>query len=268
MNFHDPSACCFRTRTNFARKIAALLSGLVLLLSAPRVEAQILRNLYPNFTEVQSPGHLSLVLYGGGFGSDKYGTAQEGFQLEQSITHYLGLVGRVTGYQLWIGQGFDNPLDPGTGHSARLNFVRLQGGLDFLLYPGTHLYLLGGGDLGDSSAGTIEGDFSSWWFLHSHHPINFSFDAIHNWQNKVTSSEMDLRMIVMSSETYLLLAGIGGAIYGGGFITAPSVQGQGGPDLGIYLRKWGFGADAQAGYGSAHQYGQLSLYKVFDFPGY
>jgi hypothetical protein len=254
-----------RTRSRTLSLLAALA---VIVLCAPRAHAQILRNFYPNFTQVQSPGHLTAVLYGGGFGSDKYGTAQQGFQLEQSITHYIGLVGRVTGYQLWVGQGFDNPLNPGTGHAARLNFVRLQGGLDFLLYPGTHLYLLGGGDLGDSSAGTIEGDFSSWWFLHSHHPINFSFSAIHNWENQVTSSEMDLRMIVMSSEQYLLLAGIGGAVYGGGFITAPSVQGQGGPDLGVYLRKWGFGADAQAGYGSAHQYGQLSLYKVFDFPGY
>src|SRR5271165_6487574 len=74
----------------------------VIVLRASQAHAQLLRNYYPNFTLPESPGHLTAVLYGGGFGSDKYGTAQEGFQLEQSITHYIGLVGRVTGYQLWV----------------------------------------------------------------------------------------------------------------------------------------------------------------------
>jgi len=44
-----------------------------------------------------------------------------------------------------------------------------------------------------------------------------------------------------------------------------SAVGQGGPDLGIYLRRWGFGVDVQAGYGNANGYGQLSLIKQFDF---
>jgi hypothetical protein len=77
----------------------------------------------------------------------------------------------------------------------------------------------------------------------------------------VTSSEVDVQAIVLSRENYMLLAGAGGAIYGGGFIT--SVEGQGGPDLTWYYRPWAFGMSAQGGYGNAHQYGQLSIFKQF-----
>jgi hypothetical protein len=160
---------------------------------------------------------------------------------------------------LWEGEGFDNPLNPGTGHSARLNFVRFQGGVDLNLYPGTHLFLLGGRDAADSHASTIEGDFSTWLFLHSMHPINFSFSSNHNYQNSVTSTSMDLQAILLSTEKWILLAGGGGAFYAGGFV--PDLEGQGGPDLGVFYRPWNIGVSAQAGYGAAHQYGQLSVYK-------
>ena len=242
--------------------IAVLLLCLSVCASTPAAYAQI-SNLYPDFFRLQNPEVLDLILYGGGFGSPKYGTAQQGLQLAQSITPYFGVVGRITGYQLWIGDDFLNPLAPGSGHSARLNFARLQAGGEFAIYPGTRLFLLGGGDVGDSHAAVMEGDMSSWLLTHSRHPLNFSFSANHDYQNHVTSSEIDLRMVAYSSENYLLTAGGGGAIYQGGLIT--SAVGQGGPDLGIYLRRWGFGVDVQAGYGNANGYGQLSLIKQFDF---
>ena len=43
---------------------------------------------------------------------------------------------RATGYQLWIGKGFESPLAPGSGSFPRLNFGRFQGGADFTLLPG------------------------------------------------------------------------------------------------------------------------------------
>ena len=223
-----------------------------------------LENLYPGFFQPASPQILDATLFGGGFGSQDYGAVQEGFQLQQTITPYIGLVGRVTGYQMWIGDHFNNPLAPATAtHQSRLNFGRLQAGLEFALYPGTTLYLLGGGDVGDSHAAVIEGDYSSWLFTHTHHPINFSFSASHNYENHITSSEIDLRIVALSTAKYLVTAGGGGAIFQGGQIVDPG--GQGGPDLGVYFRKYAFGIDVQAGYGNAGGFGQISFIKQFDF---
>src|SRR5438128_9209531 len=237
-------------RTGAPARRMPWLVGFLLFASAwvalPDAHAQ-LQNLYPGFFQFQKPEVLDLVLYGGGFGSPKYGSIQEGVQLEQTVTPYFGLVGRVTGYQLWIGDDFDNPLAPGKGHKGRLNFARLTGGGEIALYPGTRLFVLGGGDVGDSHAAIIEGDLSSWVLTHSRHPLNFSFSADHNYQNHVTSAEIDLRVVAWSTEEYLFTAGGGGAIYQGGLIS--SAAGQGGPDLGIYLRRWGLGVDVQAGYG-------------------
>lgn len=224
--------------------------------------AQQLQNLYPNFFELK-PDILDVVGFGGGFGSQDYGAIQEGLQLDQRITRYIGAVGRVTGYQLWIGDDFDNPLAPGTGHQARLNFARLQGGVEFDLYPGTTLFVLGGGDVGDSTGAVIEGDGSSWLFSHSQHPVNFSFSANHDYENHVTAAEIDVRAVVSSTETYLITAGGGGAIYQGGEIS--SAAGQGGPDLGIYFRHYALGFALQGGYGSAGGFGQLSIIKQWDF---
>jgi hypothetical protein len=226
--------------------------------------AQMFQNLYPGFFEPASPQVLDAVLFGGGFGSQDYGAVQEGFQLQQTITPYVGLVGRFTGYQMWIGDHFNNPLAPATGiHRPRLNFGRLQGGLELALYPGTTLYLLGGGDVGDSHAAVVEGDFSSWLFTHTHHPLNFSYSASHNFENQVTSAEIDLRMVTFSTANYLGTVGAGGAIFQGGEIV--EAGGQGGPDLGIYFRKWAFGVDLQAGYGNSGGFGQISFVKQFDF---
>ena len=244
-------------------KIVALLLLVCTLGWSGSARAQ-LENLYPGFFQPASPQILDAILFGGGFGSQDYGAVQEGFQLQQTITPYIGLVGRVTGYQMWIGDHFNNPLAPATAtHQSRLNFGRLQGGLEFALYPGTTLYLLGGGDVGDSHAAVIEGDYSSWLFTHTHHPINFSFSASHNYENHITSSEIDLRMVALSTANYRGTAGGGGANVQGGQIVDPG--GQGGPDLGIYFRKYAFGIDVQAGYGNAGGFGQISFIKQFDF---
>jgi len=246
------------------RPSAAVVKLLVLgwMLFAPAPAKAQLQNLYPNFFELQ-PNVLDVLAFGGGFGSEKYGSIQEGVQLDQRITRYFGAVGRATGYELWIGDNFDNPLAPGTGHRPRLNFGRLQGGVEFDLYPGTTLFVLGGGDVGDSTGAVIEGDGSSWLLSHSQHPINFSFSASHDYENHVTAAEIDLRAVLSSTETYLITAGGGGAIYQGGEIR--SAAGQGGPDLGIYFRRYALGFALQGGYGNAGGFGQLSIIKQWDF---
>src|ERR1700691_5899249 len=73
-----------------------------------------------------NPGSLTLTIFGGGDISADYGSTDQGVQLEQSITRSINFVARVTGYQLYIKDDFDNPLDPGTGHQSRYNFGRLQ----------------------------------------------------------------------------------------------------------------------------------------------
>lgn len=222
------------------------------------------RPAYSDFFELAQPGYVDAMLFVGGFRSDKYATLQQGFQLEQSITPYIGVVGRVSGYELFEGQGFANPLDPGDqGHRARLNFARLQGGIDLAPYPATHLYIFGGRDLGDSSAASVEGDFSSWIFTYSPHPLNLSFEAGYDSQNGVTSSEIDLRTVLFSRGKYMVQAGAGGAIYGGGFLSG--LDGQGGPALGLYLTRLKAGLDVQSGYGTSGAYVQVTTFKVFSW---
>ncbi len=244
------------SRVSITVAFAVVLTALTI---APPAHAQWFENTYPGFYSLQTPGLIQMTAFGGGYASDKYGVLQEGTQVEQSITPYVGVFGRATGYQLWIGSGFESPLAPGSGNFPRLNFGRFQGGLDFTLFPGTHLYVSAGHDVADSDATIVEGDFSSWLCLHSLHPLNASFSSMHDFQNGVTSTEFDLRAIVFSAEKYMILAGVGGAMYNGGFLSA--TQGQGGPDLGVYYRPWQLGVSAQAGYGNAQQYGQLSMYK-------
>jgi hypothetical protein len=242
--------------------VAIALTLGALAISTP-AHAQWFDDNFPGYFSLQTPGLFRTTLFGGGFVSDKYGVLQEGVQAEQSVTPYIGIFGRATGYQLWIGNGFESPLAPGSGAFPRLNFGRFQGGTDLTLYPGTHLYLSAGHDVADSDATVLEGDFSSWLFLHSRHPVNGSFSTMYDWQNGVESSEIDLQAILLSTEKYMILGGIGGAMYFGGFLT--NAQGQGGPDLGFYYRPWQMGVSAQAGYGNAHQYGQISMYKTLNW---
>jgi hypothetical protein len=242
----------------------ALFAGFAILhtfvgLALAQIASPVPAQAPTSFFEFLRPGVLNLTVYGGGFISDQYGTTDQGFQLEHSITKQVGVVGRITGYQLYVGSGFDNPLDPGTGHSARYNFARLEGGFDFKPFEGTYFSILGGRDVGDSNAAVVEGDFSSWLNRKSKYPFNISISSNYDSQNGISSGEIDLRAMVYSREKYLLLLGAGGAIFGGGFV--PSVAGQGGPMFGIYFPDWRIGIDTQTGYGSARQYGEISIYK-------
>jgi hypothetical protein len=173
------------------------------------------------------------------------------------------VVGRITGYQLYIGHGFADPLEPSNAErsAARLNFVRLQGGIDLSPYPLTRIYVFGGKDVGDSDAATVEGDVSSWVNSYSKHPLNIAASSNYDYQNKVINNEVDLRLVALSAEQYMLFAGGGGAIYNGGFIKG--LQGQGGIDLGAYLQRYQTGIDLQGGYGSAGWYGEVNLYATF-----
>jgi hypothetical protein len=200
-----------------------------------------------------------LSAYGGGYVSADYATTEQGVQLTQSITPNIGVIARATGYQLYIHDNFGNPLTPGTGHQARLNFGRFQGGLEFQLGEGTYLSFLGGRDAGDSQATTAEGDFSAWLFRKSTHPLNVAISSIYNTQNEVESNEVDLRLLTWSTDSYTLMAGGGGAIYAGGFVHG--VAGQGGPIVGMYFQGWQLGFDIQSGYGSAKEYGEIAIYK-------
>ena len=222
---------------------------------------------YSDFFDIARPGQFSITGFGGAFRADRYATTQQGVQFEQSLTNYVGVVGRVTGYELYIGQGFADPLAPKGGQggpsAARLNFVRLQGGVDFSPYPLTRVYVLGGKDVGDSDAATVEGDVSTWVNSYSKHPVNLEASSNYNYQNKVINNEIDIRAVALTGEQYMLFAGGGGAIYNGGFIKG--AQGQGGIDLGGYLQQLQTGLDLQGGYGSAGWYGEVNLYLTLSY---
>jgi hypothetical protein len=209
--------------------------------------------------------HLDVTLFGGGLVSQDYYLTDEGIQLEQSITEGLGIVGRVTGYQLWIEKNSTSPLAPNNQEANRLNFGRFQAGFDLSPLPGFNFVLLGGHDVGDSDAWTIEADISMWFMLASAHPINVFIAPVHDFQNDVTSSEIDIRVIAMQTPDWILLLGAGGQVFGGGFVDG--LGGEGGPIVGIYNRIWQLGADLQFGYGSPGFYGELNLYKTFSIPG-
>jgi hypothetical protein len=59
----------------------------------------------------------------------------------------------------------------------------------------------------------------------------------------------------------MLLAGVGGAIWGGGSVG--DAKGQGGPDFGIFVRRWPTNVDVQFGYGSSRTYGLLNFTRQF-----
>ncbi len=104
--------------------VCGLLAAIAVGFCAVAAEAQTTpswsSNPYPGFFDIATPGRFNLTLFGGGFGSNQYGTTQEGVQAEQSITQYVGVVARATGYQLYMGHGFSNPLvpNPPTGVSG------------------------------------------------------------------------------------------------------------------------------------------------------
>jgi hypothetical protein len=259
------------TCRGFVVRVLALLT--VTLVACPQLYAQQsvgqigapVRPAYSDFFELARPGAANVLLYGGGFSSNQYATIDQGAQFEQSITRYLGITGRASGYQLFEGEGFENPLDPASGkHKARLNFGRFLGGIDFTPYPGTHIYLLGGKDVGDSHAYVLESDVSSWLFSYSRHPLNFSLESGYDGQNHVTTNAIDFRMVLFSRGSFFFEGGAGGAIYNGGSLSG-GLAGQGGPAISAYLTRLKAGLDLQAGYGSSQQYVQLEIFKVLSW---
>jgi len=215
---------------------------------------------YSDFFTAANPPHLGLTMFLAGIGAEsKYAATHEGFELEQTLTPYVGLVGRVAGYQGYQGDGWDWP---GTGHDSRpRNFGVLLGGLDFLPLQGTSFKMLGGSDVGDSDRARIEGDFSSWLWLHSRHPINLAFIGDHFYNNGLSSGAIDIRGVMSSSREMIWLIGAGGQLWGGG--PEPHIMKEFGPDLGVAMRQWKLNLDFQAGYGNNHGYGTIAVSRHF-----
>jgi hypothetical protein len=179
---------------------------------------------------------------------------------------WVGLVGRVSAYQIYRGDGYDTPfpfkdIDVFARGTPR-NFGRFEGGIDLLPFQGTSITILGGRDVGDSRTSLIDGEFSSWILFHSPHPINFQFSLTAYLQGETrNSSRIDLRTIAFSNGKFMLLLGAGGAIWGGG---GEDLQGQAGPDISVFLNAWLTQVDLQIGYGGApHTYGLISISKHF-----
>jgi len=213
-----------------------------------------------DFFDLANPQQLSLTLFASGFGSEKYGTTHGGLQLEQTLTRYLAVAASISAYQLYQGTGFDSPLAPAS-RSATRNFGRFEGGVNFTPIEGTSLAVLGGHDVGDSDAPVIDSQFSSWLIPHSLHPLNISFTLAHYYNNGVTSGTVDLRTVLLSTGSFILLGGAGSAIWGGG--SARNAKAQAGPDLGIFVRDLHLRINLQGGYGSSRTYGLVSFSRTF-----
>ena len=107
----------------------------------------------------------------------------------------------------------------------------------------------------------MESDFSSWISLQSPHPINIAYSTSHFYENGVTNGLIDLRTVAFSGDRLMLLAGAGGAVWGGGSVG--QAKGQGGLDVGMFLRSWHLSIDTQTGYGSSRIYGMVSASRSF-----
>jgi hypothetical protein len=216
---------------------------------------------YSDFFTPANPQHLSLTLFASSIGAESlYAATHEGFQLEQTLNPYIGVVGRVSGYQIYQGDGWDSPLTDNPGTRPR-NFGVFMGGIDLLPVQGTSLAVLGGRDVGDSNGARIEGDFSSWILLHSRHPINVSFTGDHFYNNGRSSGMIDVRVVMSSWRELTWLLGAGGQLWGGG--SEPHVMKEFGPDLGLFFRQWQTSLDFQAGYGNNHGYGAIAVSRHF-----
>jgi hypothetical protein len=239
------------------RRWLVLLVSLLLACSA-HAQAQ---DLSP-FLDLERPGHLTLRLFATGYGAEKYGTTHQAFELDQSLTRAVSVVGRVLAYQIYQGTGFDSPLKP-AARNATHDFGRFEGGIRLSPFQGTTFALLGGKDVGDSDAAVFENDFSSWLWLQSRHPVNVAYSSNHYYENGVTNGLIDVRTVALSTSRLILLLGAGGAIWGGGSVG--QAKGQGGPDIGLLLRGWHVSVDVQAGYGSSRTYGMVSISRSFDW---
>ena len=236
---------------------SALLSITLVLTLAGIVRA----DLFSDWLSVEQPGHLSLTLFGAGYGSEYYGTTHGGFELEQSVTRGFGLVARFSAYQMYKGAGYDSPITPATG--GPFFYGRFEGGIDLTPIDGTHLTFVAGNDIGDSHSAVIEGSFSSWINIHSAHPINLSINSSHYFEDDLTNGLIDVRTIALSTAQLMVLAGAGATIWGRSGNSGAQVQG--GPDLGFYLRALKLRMDIQGGYGSDNEYGLVAFSRSFDW---
>jgi hypothetical protein len=246
-----------------ARVIMTRAAMLLLLITLTVISANTYAaTSYSDFFSAPTPEHLSLSVFVATIGAEsRYAATHEGLELEQTLNPYVSLVGRVSGYQIYQGDGWDWPL---VGHGSRpRNFGVLQAGFDLLPWQGTSFKILGGGDVGDSDRARIEGDFSTWLWLHSRHPVNLAFIGDHFYNNGLSSGALDIRTVVASSGTTIWLFGAGGQLWGGG--PEPHVMKEFGPDLGIVLRRWKITLDFQAGYGNNHGYGIIGVSRHFGF---
>jgi hypothetical protein len=258
MNFTVAGFLDWLARRRASRIIAGLLLLSLIQGNATDAAAQDLTQ----FFALPNPPHFNWRLFASGYGAEKYGTTHGGFEFDQSVTGACSLIGRVSAYQVYQGTGFDSPLVP-SAHSSSRNFGRFQGGISLVPFPGASFAILGGEDVGDSHAPMFENDFSSWLWMHTPHPANFSYSTNHYYENGVTNGIIDLRTVALSTGQMILLLGAGGAIWGGG--TVGQAKGQGGPDAGIFLRAWHMSIDLQAGYGSSHTYGTVGFSRVFSW---
>lgn len=242
-------------RSSGFMRLAIVLAALILGTSAAAHAQGSFRLL-----ELENPGRLSLRVFAVGYGAEKYGTTHAGFEIDQTITRAISLIGRIAAYQVYQGSGFDSPLTPARRSSPR-DFGLFEGGATLSPFQGTTFTLLGGENAGDSDAPVFENDFSSWLWLQSRHPLNFSYSTSHYYQNGVTNGLLDARVVALSTGRLLLLVGAGGAIWGGGSVG--QAKGQGGPDVGVFVREWRVSVDVQAGYGSSRTYGMVSFSRTF-----
>lgn len=236
----------------------ALMLAILAPATGGRADAQLLKRAF----ELEPQPQIALRTFVSSFGAQDYATMHEGFELDQALTGVIGLVGRVSAYQILKGSGYDNPLEPASG-SAVHNFGRFEGGISLTPWQGTSFTMMGGRDAGDSDAPVIESDFSTWVALHSLHPLNFSYSANHFYENGVTNGLIDLRMVALSTANLMLLAGGGGAIWGGG--TVGQANGQGGADIGLFLRALQLSIDTQIGYGDSGAYGAVAFSRGFSW---
>jgi hypothetical protein len=243
------------------RPAVAVIAATVLVASILTLAGRAGADLFSNFLQPEQPGHLTLTVFGAGFGSESYGATHGGFELEQSLTRGIGLVARFSAYQSYMGTGYDTPITPAT--NGPFFWGRFEGGIDLTPVDGTHLTFVGGNDVGDSHSAVIEGNFSSWMNIHNAHPVNLSISSSHYFENDLINGLIDVRVIALSTAKLMLLAGAGAIIWGNG--NTPGVQVQGGPDMGFYFRDWKLRVDVQGGYGFDNEYGLVAVSRSFDW---
>jgi hypothetical protein len=244
-----------------ARRRRLLASAMLLAASILTLARGAAADMLSDFVTLADPLHLTTTTFGAAYGSPSYSTTHEGMEFEQSLTRRLGILARLTGYQIYHGTAFDTPFAPRPG--APFFFGRFEGGVDLNPMYGLHLTVLGGHDVGDSHSAVIEESVSAWTNVHSAHPINLSVTSSHYFENQLTNGLVDARMIALSTDRLMVLAGAGAIIWGGQTVKG-SAKVQAGPDLGLYIRDWKLRLDLQAGYGSDQEYGMLAFSRSFD----